>query len=435
LANLRWHWRKVALAALLGLVTSGCASGCDETPNQPAETPSNEPSPNASIMPAPLASEVETKPRRLTVADAGAPLDASVDGGALTTRWLKEDQEPDADTAPHDGAGTRMLARFRWLDLPPFPRLPETNPEALGRLRDSLSFELRIELSPLGRLSLTLDSDAFVLPRGTQIRSRSDRLGHLLFWASGTKYTALPAGSLRAVLTEGRADSAPLVKPKLVGLGTGSQFGLPSEKIELTTPLGRLVLEEVVLPGGAGAGKLLCRLLGELIAVDPSGNACERQAAPVRAELFTKSGGHLLFEVHRLERDRPIDTHFVPPSDARFVAGELPPAAPALVPSEERLRDLRQRALQRADKLEPGAPKQGLLIQNRSDVLRYVLIDGVIVGRVAARSELHLSSLVPGKYALVTLDFVGDDATPLRIVDLPARVAIGEDADRSGSRD
>lgn len=418
---------------MLALAASGCASACEETPNQPAEAASNEPSPNASIMPAPLASEVETKSRRLTVADAGAPLDASADGGASTTRWLKEDQEPDADGAPHDSSGTRLFARLRWLDLPPFPRLPETNPEALGKLRDSLTFELRIELSPLGRLALTLDSDAFVLPRGTEIRSRFDRFGHLLFWGGGTKYVALPAGTLRAVLSERRADSAPLVKPKLVDLGAGSQFGLPSEKIELTTPLGRLILEEVALASAGGAGKLLCRLLGELIAIDPSGSACERQTTPVRAELFTKSGGHLLFEVHRLERDRPIETHFVPASDARFVQGELPPAPPPLVPSEERLRDLRQRALQRSDKLEQGAPKQGLLIQNRSDVLRYVLIDGVIVARVAARSELHLTTLVPGKYGVVTLDFLGDDATPLRLVDLPARIAIGEDAVRSGS--
>jgi hypothetical protein len=48
---------------------------------------------------------------------------------------------------------------------------------------------------------------------------------------------------------------------------------------------------------------------------------------------------------------------------------------------------------------------------------------------VPARGELLIDALLPGKYALVTLDFVGDDATPLRMVELPARVAIGDEAD------
>jgi hypothetical protein len=415
---------------MMAFALSGCASGCEESRRPPPEPPPNEPSPNASILPAPLASEVETKSHRMTPSDAGPPLDAALEAGVPATRWLKEDQEPDTDVPPHDSSapGARLFARLRWLDLPPFPRLPESNLEALGRLRENLAFELKVELSPSGRLELSLDSDVFVLPRGSKIRSRLDRFGHLLFWANGTKYTALPAGTLRAVLTERRLDSAPLVKPKVVPLGTGTQFGLPSEKTELSSPLGRLVLEEVALSVGA-TGKLLCRLLAELVAADPSSSACERPLTPVRAELFTRAGGHLLFEVHRLERDRPIEAGLVPPPDSVFLPSELPPAEPDVVTSEERLRELRQRALQRSEKPEAGAPKQGLLVQNRSDVMRYLLIDGVIVARVPARAELHLNALLPGKYALVTLDFLGDDPTPLRIVDLPARVAVGDDAD------
>jgi hypothetical protein len=133
--------------------------------------------------------------------------------------------------------------------------------------------------------------------------------------------------------------------------------------------------------------------------------------------------------VLKIDRDRALDPLLVPPAEAHFIPEELPSAGSALVPSAERLRELRLRPLPRSEKPEPQAPKQGLVVQNRSDVLRYVLLDGVVLGRVPARGELLIDVLLPGKYALVTLDFLGDDATPLRMVELPARVAIGDEAD------
>jgi hypothetical protein len=53
----------------------------------------------------------------------------------------------------------------------------------------------------------------------------------------------------------------------------------------------------------------------------------------------------------------------------------------------------------------------------------------VVLARVPARAEILVEALLPGKYALVTLDFLGDEMTPLRMIELPARVAIGEEAD------
>jgi hypothetical protein len=307
--------------------------------------------------------------------------------------------------------------------------MPETNGDALQKLKEALAFDLVIELSSAGRMRARLDSDAFVLPRGSEIRSRPDRLGHALIWDGGSKYTIVPAGTLRATLNEHRPDNAPLLKPKITAAGTGSVQGLPTEKAELSTPLGRLVLDQASVPSAGGSGRLLCRMLGELIAADPLNSLCERALVPLKAELFTRSGGHLLFEVQKLEKDRPLDTPLVPPPDAQFVPQDLPGAGTALIPSNERLRELRLRALPRTEKPEAGAPKQGLVVQNRSDVLRYVVLDGVVLARVPARAELLVDALLPGKYALVTLDFLGDDATALRMIELPARVAIGEEAD------
>jgi hypothetical protein len=416
------------LALVLG--APWLAESCEETRRSPTEPPATEPSPNASILPAPLVTDVETQSHRPAPMDAGVALDGSVDAAVVpTTRWLKEDEAVDADSAPHEAPGVRLVARLRWLDLPPFPRMPETNTDALLKLKEALAFELAIDLSQAGRMRVRIDSDAFVLPRGSEIRSRPDRLGHLLTWDGASKYTVLPAGTLRAALNEHRPDNVPLSKPKIVAAGVGSVLGVGTERAELTTPLGRLVLDEATIPSAGTSGRLLCRLLGEFIAADPLNSLCERGQVPLKAELFTRSGGHLLFELQKLERDRPLETPLVPAPDARFVPEDLPGTGSALVPSNERLRELRLRPLPRTEKPESGAPKQGLIVQNRSDVLRYVLLDGVVLARVPARGELLVDALLPGKYSLITLDFLGDDPTPLRMIELPTRVAIGEEAD------
>ena len=404
-------------------------TSCDDArraPNEPPQT--TEPSPNASIMPAPLASEIEPETKPGVTHDAGAPSDAGTD--VVSTRFLREDSAVEADLAPRESTGVRATMRMRWLDLPPFPRLPETNNEASQRLREALAFELVVELSVGGRMRVRVNSDAFVWPRGTELRARLDRVGNVLTWNSGASYSVLPVGSLRAALNEARPDSVPLSKPKLVTDGGGNVLGAATERIELSTPMGRLVVEQALLPNAGASGKLWCRVLSELIAAEPLNAACERAYVPLRAELFSRASGHVLIETVRLERDHvTLDPAALqtPPASAAFRPLEVPSAAPAQVPSSERLRELRLRALARSEKPDPGAPKEGLVIQNRGDVLRYLLLDGLPVARVAPRSEVKLEGLLPGKYALATLDFLGDDPTPLRIVELPARVALGEE--------
>lgn len=421
----------------LALGAPWLTQGCENAKRTPSEPQAPEPSPNASILPAPLASDVDTKAHEPPPADAGALLDASApDAAPATTRWLKEDEPVDPDSTPREATskettGVRLLSRLRWLDLPSFPRMPEANNDALQKLKEALDFELVIDLAPTGRMRVRFDSDAFVFPRGSELRARPDRLGHVLSWDGNSKYTVLTAGTLRAALSEHRPDNVPLVKPKLTAAGTGSVQGIATDKIELSTPLGRLILDEASVPGAGSSGRLLCRLLGELIAADPLSSLCERALVPLRAELFTRAGGHLGFEVVKIERERALETDalLVPPPDARFVPQDLPGTGTAQVPSDERLRELRLRPLPRSEKPDPAAPKQGLIVQNRSDVLRYIVLDGVILARVPARAELRVDSLLPGKYALVTLDFLGDDPTPMRMLELPARVAIGEEAD------
>lgn len=417
-------WLLLIPAVALGI---WAATSCDEPRHSTSEPPqTTEPSPNASILPAPLASEVEPDPKSSPPPDAEAPADA----GVFTTRFLREDSAVDVDFGPREATGVRLTTRMRWLDLPPFPRLPDTNLEAALRLREALAFELVVELSAGGRMRVSLNSDAFVWPRGTELRARLDRVGNVLVWNENTAYTVLPVGTLRAALSEGRPDAVPLSKPKLVMDGGGNVLGTPTERIELSTPIGRLLIEQALLPNAGASGKLWCRFLTELVAAEPLNAACDHAYVPLRAELFSRAGGHVLIETLRIEREHvTLDaaTLQTPPPTASFHPLEIPTAPTAQVPSNERLRELRLHALPRTEKPDPAAPKDGLVIQNRGDGLRYLLLDGLAVARVAPRSELKLQGLLPGKYALATLDFLGDDPTPLRIVELPARVALGDE--------
>lgn len=417
-------------AARWGLAWALSLTACNDPPASRVLPQATEPSPNASILPAPLASDVETK-RALPLRSASVPLTETNAGmPSASPRALREDALLPVDPLRPE-QGLRLSARFSWLGLPPFPRLPEQNAEASQRLRDAQALDLTIELSPQGRLRAVLASDAFVLPRGSELRARLEYLGHVLLWDSGRRYTLLPAGTLRAVLTEHRADAAPLVDPRVSAAGSGRMLGLPTTRTELVTPLGRLVLEQAPLPGAGSSGVLICRLLGEFITAEPIHDGCDASKVPLRGEVFSAAGGHLLFEVLRIDRDQALEESNLTttPASAELVKGALPPLGPPIVLPEPTLAELRTRAAAREERVEPLAPKSGLLLQNRSEALRYVLLDGVLVARLLPRSEVHLDGLLQGKYGLMTLDFMGDDATPLRVVALPARVALGDDVE------
>jgi hypothetical protein len=425
------------------LVAAGllALSGCDAVKSEPTAAPANEPSPNASILPAPLVSDEEGdkgvprdagRPREARAEGQGRHLDAgSLEAVAVDPQPLRDDQPLEPDLAVREPAATTLFARFRWLDTPAVPRVPETNVELVQRLRDAPAFELRLELAAAGRLRAVFDSDAFVLPRGSELRSRLDAYGHLLIW--GSRYRVLPSSSLRALLGERRVDVAPLMKPKVVRGASGNLLGSSTERSELTTPLGRLLLDQASLPNLGSSGELVCRLLVDLIAADPANSVCGRGLVPLRAEVLSAGGGHLLFEVQRVHRNVSLELgdFLTPPRSARFAPHELPAMGPALLVSAERLADIRLRPAARGEKPDPLAPKQGISLLNRSENCRYVLLDGLLVARMPAHSELHIDTLLPGKYAIHSRDFLGNDATPLRTLELPARVSFGEAVEAS----
>ena len=72
------------------------------------------------------------------------------------------------------------------------------------------------------------------------------------------------------------------------------------------------------------------------------------------------------------------------------------------------------------------APKEGLLLVNGDDLLRYALVDGVPVARLEPHGTGLLVDLVAGTYAVGARTFLGDEVTPSTTATVPGRVVTGE---------
>ena len=73
----------------------------------------------------------------------------------------------------------------------------------------------------------------------------------------------------------------------------------------------------------------------------------------------------------------------------------------------------------------------GLVFQNRGDGPRYLLVDGVPVLWLRPDAEWLIGGLKPGRYTVQARDFFGAQATPARILELPARFTVSDDPDKT----
>jgi len=401
--------------------------GCEPRHNDPPGIASaSEPSPNASVLPAPLV----PGPTKTLARDAGhLPAEAPSDAGVPEPpRPLREEETLPVESELRPAPGLALEARLRWLDAPP-PRSPEGNNDALAKARDRTAFELTLELSSLGRLRLRMGSKTFPFPTGTELRAREDRFGHILVWPGAESYTLLPPGTLRATFAEHRVDVTPLSEPGVVLAGSGSMLGVATQKQRLETSVGRLELEQTVLPAAGSGGALLCRLLVELLAVAPESSACRVEWVPLRAEYVWASGARFELEVTKVSKrlELVVDGLAVPPAGASARQGELPGPPFVTLIDERELGDLHSRALPPPAKLEPTAPKMGLVFQNHGDSPRYLLVDGVPVVWLRADAEWLVSGLKQGRYTVQARDFFGAETTPPKVLELPARFPVGDE--------
>jgi hypothetical protein len=434
--------RGLSSASFLGVTCAlslALSVGCEERKNPSTRDAGPiEPSPNASILPAPLASGADPvgvgKPE-----DAGRALpDAGIsDAAPPEPRSLREDQALPSEV-PHETSGLSLVARFRWPDVPPPIRSPELNADGVQRMRDAVAFDLVIDLAA-NHMRLAFASRAFTMPAGAELHARDDLYGHALLWPNRTTYTVLSPGALRSTLSEQRADVVPLVRAKVSSLPDGSLLGLATERDELSTPSGKLELEQgrANNPQPANSawpsGATLCHLLVELVGGSPVLAVCRADLVPLRAVYSWPNGGHFAFEVSRLARRNDFNPSelAMPPTGAEFRQSELPPPPPTALLSESELGEFRLRPATRSDKPEPNAPKAGLLAVNHSESLRYISVDGAPAARLPPGSEQLLLGLRAGKYQISARDFFGVEEQAAKMLEVPARFSLGDEPEKS----
>jgi hypothetical protein len=371
--------------------------------------------------------------------DAGHPIvDAGTsDAAPPEPRSLREDQALTVES-PHDTSGVTLVARFRWSDTPPAVRTPELNPEGVQRLRDAVAFDVVVDLAG-GRMRWAFASRAFTVPAGAELHARDDLYGHALLWPNRTTYTVLSPGALRSTLAEQRADVVPLGRARVSPLADGSLLGLNTERVELSTPTGKLELEQArasnpqPLNGGWPSGMTLCHLLVELVGASPALSACRTDLVPLRALYSWPNGAHFVFEVSRFTRRTDLNpiSLAMPPSGAEFRQSELPPPPPTALLSDSELAELRLRPSARTDKPDPSAPKTGLLLANHTETLRYITLDGAPAARLPPGTEQLLAGLRAGKYQVTGRGFFGEEDPPARTVEVPARITLGDELEKS----
>jgi hypothetical protein len=420
---------RASYAAVL-LVCLSCAKKQDPKP----QVGVSEPSPNASIKPAPLAAGTELDPRFKRGMQSGAS-DAEglllfADAAKGPPRPLREDDLlPQDELSARDATGVTLQAQWRWSDVPAPPAGPEIDLDALKDARQKTAFNLSIDLSAVGRLRMTLSSPSFPLPYNTEFRARADRFGHVLVWPNGSAYRILPPGSLRALFAERRVDVAPLIEPKLRETGTGMLLGVSTRKVEAASELGQVTLEQGHIAGTGPTGELLCRMLLEFIAAMPSSTACNEQLTPLRGEFRWPERGRITFEVTSVVKraDLPIGQLYVPPLAAQFKPGELPPESSGVFLRRQDLARFRTRDAPLVLATDERTPAEGVMAVNHTHALFYFTVDGVPVAWVRPHSEKYVIGLRPGRYAVAWRDFLGTEPEVRKTIDVPVRVVVGRD--------
>ncbi len=435
-----------ATIGLCALLVGAGATACPSQPSSGAPSPSaSQPSPNASILPRPLAPKTEllNDPQfghRQGAPDAGGG-DASPSSPNVMDQApqpLREDEPVPPDTLQGQVAvGVSLIASWQWHGVPAPAGVPQASVDAISETRERTSATVAVDVSPLGRMRMTLTGRSFPLPPNTEIRSRRGLLGHILVWSDGHSYRVLPPGTLRALLEERRVDVTPLHAGTIEQGKSGSLLGFETSRTEVSSQMGKLSLEQALVPGAGAGAHLLCRSLVELLGVSPVSSACAEGLLTLGAELVWPGGGKLTFNVSTLLRGQElaVGNLLVPPTGATFKTDELPPQTSGILLSHAELRALRTRDADVVVPEDSGAPDDGVLAVNRTHSLQFLLLDGVPVAWVPAQRELQVHGPRRGRYVVSWRDFLGIEVAPPRTLDVPARVVVGESPDEHAPGD
>lgn len=419
-----------ARAAAVGLLLAAGA-GCEPSRQPPVEPVEAGASPNARILPAPLASETPdlldastTEPSTKLVSDDYGRLVMSEAGQQSPLPLPPATPLPEDTLSPRELAGVTLEATFRWRDVPQPPKTPEVAVEGLQAAQAVTGLTWRIELAEAGRMRVQFTSRALPLPSGAELRARHDVHGEVLLWPGLTQYRVLPPGALRTLLGERRVDVTPLSSGSARPVGEGKRLDVDVRKVEVHASLGTLHLELGKVPEAGEGGPLLCRALLEILGVDPKSPECVAGEVPLHASYAWQGGGGVGFDVTSVARrtDLVSTDMLMPPPSAAFAAAGLPAAQGGVFLSRDELAAFRTGPLPLPASVDPGAPGEGFVAVNQTDELLYLLVDGIPAVAVPPMSERYVSGPQRGTYVVQWRTFLGESVEPPQTVEMPARL-------------
>ncbi|MGA2448814.1 MAG: hypothetical protein ABTD50_09080 [Polyangiaceae bacterium] len=359
-----------------------------------------------------------------------------MEGPDVPREASREPSAKDASRDSRDLGGYVLQAILRSGEGPAAPKAPEVNSTVIDSVRRKLEPRLSISLSQ-ARARFVL-SGAFAVPSGTELRSRADRVGHIVLWPGEDTYRIVEQGTLRALLGERRLDTAPLSPAEVHVGGEGvRRLNFRTHRVDISTRAAWATLELGVVHDLGEGGSLVCRLLLELMSTYPYTPACGVDEVPLHADLHWTTQGGMSFDVLAVARrvDLAPQDLAVPPGFTAFEAS-APPFSPgeALVQKSD-LTAFRTGPVDfptvRAGVTEPSPTEPGLTLINSSDELHVAWLDGAPIAWVAPGARLTLPSLMRGRYMFQWRTFMGDSWETPSLVSVPGFVELGA-ADASG---
>jgi hypothetical protein len=373
-------------------------------------------SPQATAVPAPLAIGSASPQAAVppAVLDGGAPFPTIRAGMPL-----------EGETAGRDAPGYTLSAVLRLSELTGPPRAAEVNAAGVEAARKRTELRMAVEMTA-ARMRTVLQGHGWLVPPDTELRSRGDRLGHVVVWPGGALYRPLAPGSLRALFAERRFDVAPIAPAQVVALEeTGKRIGIKTRRVEVTTRAAKVTFDLGRLEGLGDGGVLLCRALLDLASGPPTTPACLQDELPLRAELHWSSHGAITFEVTGvLRRPELVAASFTMPPAGAVIGDPVPPK----LGMQGLLSNTELAALRTAPVDVPPGPMpagEGLLVANGTDQVRMLFVDGVPVAWVSPGGKDGLYGLQRGRYIAQWRTFFGDAIDPPVTQIVPGAATIG----------
>ncbi len=422
---------------LAALFVGIAVSGCDAVPPSAGGSDAGA-SPNASILPAPLAAEptdltdgsaADDDAGALAVAPDSTVRPIAVDASSPPPESMRPSTPLYPESAPYtkETPGVTLDAAFRWRDVPAPQRAPEVSAEGLREAQKLTALTLKIDLTEAGRMRAELIGSAFLLPSHSELRARADHYGHILVWPNAGGYRVLPPGALRTALGERRIDVTPLSPGTIRLQGEGRRLGVAMRKIELGSSIATVRLELGKLPESGEGGALLCRMLVELGGVDPRTPVCQPGEVPLSAVYAWQEGGGISFEVGVVAKRADLNASalLVPPATLAPLPGGLPGVPHGIFLGREALAALRTAPLSLPPPRDASIPREGFVAANHSDRSMYLLLDGVPVVAVPPFAEQYVVGLQRGRYVAQWRTFLGEKVTAPQLTEIPARLHYG----------